>query len=734
MRRAGLTALRVLGCAWLLTTAARAQQGGALLEEVLVTAEKKSAAESAQTVPISIAAYSGKQVEAMFAISLTDVGLSTPNVSLTAIPTFPGVANFVIRGMGTVGQSIPSADPAVGVFIDGIALGTIYGVVTDLFDLESIEILRGPQGTLFGRNVTGGAILLRSKRPTEEFEGSVRATVGSYSQRDLALTLSGPISENWGAKIAVLRKDHDDYWDNRLLGVRQGDSQTLLVRPALTFKRGAFDATAIVEYGKMEGDGLSAITWWADGAQVVDPYADRVSLQDTIGYSNLKWSSGSLEANWDLWEGQLTAVLGLRDLEQRMESDIDGYSGDRFEFAPGTRLDQDQQSIELRWSGDLGERVTLTTGLYGFQQEYTYAERRFLNRAVDRRGVSTITHDTQGVFAQADWRIAEKFTLTIGGRYTNEEKDAEIGVIGDPSATGDCATTPPPFSPTTPALSDCVPALVDNKSWSNFGPKIGANWAITEDVMVYADYSRGFRSGGYNVRFTDLTYITNPASPSSTPGPYNEEVVDAVEIGIKSTFFEGKARVNAAMFQNQYDDLQRTALNAAGGQEILNAASARIQGFELEAIVAVTEKFVLQAGLGLIDAEYEEFQTAETATGLPADQLRFVLVPDLKYNVAATYDWRAGKSSALTARLAYSYVDETFSDDFNRARQADYGLLDASLTFESDNGLKVSLFGKNVSDEVYYDFGTNFSTSALSVQSFWLTPPRTYGLEATYSF
>ena len=433
MRRAGLTALRVLGCAWLLMTAARAQQGGALLEEVLVTAEKKSAAESAQTVPISIAAYSGKQVEAMFAISLTDVGLSTPNVSLTAIPTFPGVANFVIRGMGTVGQSIPSADPAVGVFIDGIALGTIYGVVTDLFDLESIEILRGPQGTLFGRNVTGGAILLRSKRPTEEFEGSVRATVGSYSQRDLALILSGPISKDWGAKIAVLRKDHDDYWDNRLLGVRQGDSQTLLVRPALTFKRGAFDATAIFEYGKMEGDGLSAITWWADGAQVLDPYADRVSLQDTIGYSNLKWISGSLETNWDLWEGQLTAVLGLRDLEQRMESDIDGYSGDRFEFAPGTRLDQDQQSIELRWSGDLGEKVTLTTGLYGFQQEYTYAERRFLNRAVDRRGVSTIAHDTQAVFAQADWRIDRQIhvddrrPLHEGGERRRNRRDRRSG-------------------------------------------------------------------------------------------------------------------------------------------------------------------------------------------------------------------------------------------------------------------------------------------------------------------
>jgi len=144
---------------------------GGLIEEVRVMAQKKSTSEAVQDVPISITAYSGDKVDAMFAVNLTDIGLNTPNANLTPLTTSPGVANFVIRGMGTVGQSIPSADPAVGVVMDGISYGTIYGVVTDLFDLESIEVLRGPQGTLFGRNVTGGAISMRSTRPGAEFEG-----------------------------------------------------------------------------------------------------------------------------------------------------------------------------------------------------------------------------------------------------------------------------------------------------------------------------------------------------------------------------------------------------------------------------------------------------------------------------------------------------------------------------------------------------------------------------------
>lgn len=709
-----------------------------LLEEVKVLAQKKSAAENVQDVPISMTAYSGEQVEAIFATDLTDIGLTAPNVNLAEIPTFPGVANFVIRGMGTVGQSIPSADPAVGVVMDGVALGTIYGVVTDLWDVESIEVLRGPQGTLFGRNVTGGAVAIRSKRPTEDLEGKLLVSAGNYGQKKLGATLSGPVNENWGAKIAVLSNEHDGYWSNRTLGGDHGESKTLLVRPAVSYKGDGFDATLIAEKGSIEGDGLGAIAWWADGGAAgggfeIDPYDDRVTYQDETGENDLEWIHASLETNWDLWNGVLTGVLGYRDLEQHMISDVDGYLGARFHFADGTSMDQEQTSVELRWAGDLNETLSLTAGVYFFDQQYYYAERRILVDAVDRRGVSTIDHKTQGVFAQADYLLREDLTLTIGGRYTSEEKDARIGIIGDPNATGDCATVSPPLPSTqSVSMSDCRPALIDSEKWANFTPKLGLTWQLSEDIMAYASYSRGFRSGGYNVRFTDLSFAS--ANPASTPGPYDEEVVDAFELGMKSDLWDGMARLNVALFNNKYDDLQRTSINASGGQEILNAASAVIRGVEIDGMLAITDEWLLQMGLGYTDAEYDDFASAEQVTGKKASDLRFVMVPELTYNLAAIYEKDITDQMVLNGRISYSYVDDVFSDDYNRVAIDDYGLIDASLTLTLDTQLKVSLFGKNLTDEVYYDFGTNFSTSSLAVQSFWLTPPRTYGLEMTYEF
>jgi len=724
-------------CAAFCFPSAASAQGSTLLEEIVVVAQKKGFGESIQDVPISITAFSGDQVEAMFAVNLTDVGLATPNASLTELPTFPGVANFVIRGMGTVGQSIPSADPAVGVSIDGVSLGTIYGVVTDLFDLEAIEVLRGPQGTLLGRNVTGGAVTMRTTRPTEEFVGKVRVGVGDFGQTEGSLLLAGPINDNWGAKLAVLRKDRDGYFDapNIADGGEVGASETTVIRPAISYKTDSFDATLIVENGSIEADGLAAITFEADGVQVLDPFAERLTLQDQRGFSELDWTQVTLEANADLWGGKLTGILGTRDLEQEGVGDIDGFTGARFHFANGTGLDQEQTSLEARWSGNISDNINLTAGVYLFDQEYTYRERRILVDAVDRRGVSTIEHATQGVFAQADIAISDNLSLILGGRFTNESKDAQIGVIGDPNAVGDCATQAPPLSDVLPqALADCRPALIDDEDWSNFTPKLGLNWQISDDVLGFASFTRGFRSGGYNVRFTDLSFITNPSSPSSTPGPYNEESVDAFEVGFKSTLGDGRVRLNGSIFNNEFDDLQRTSLNAAGGQEILNAASGTIRGLEIDTVIGITDSLILQAGFGYTDATYDSFASAEAVTGLSAGELDFVLAPEITFNAAATYDWDLSAESSLSARVGIAYVDDAVSDDFNTVRNEAYDFIDASLTYRNDNGLQVSLWGKNITDEVFYDFGTNFSTSVLAVRSFWLTPPRTYGVQVTYEF
>jgi len=711
-------------------------QGSRLLEEVVVTAQKKNNAEAIQDVPISITAYSGDQVEATHAVNLTDIGLITPNASLTEIPTFPGVANFVARGLGTVGASIPSSDPSVGVVSDGVAFGTIYGVVTDLFDLEAIEILRGPQGTLFGRNVTGGAVVLRSTRPTEEFVGKIKASLGSFDKKEASVLLSGPINDNWGAKIAVLYKDRDGYWDNRAFGgPRQGASETTLIRPAVSYESDNFDATFIYENGNIDSDGLGAITFFADGETLFDPYEDRFTNQADRGFSDLDWEQFTLETNWEIWGGKLTSILGYRSLDQNFASDLDGTAERRFAFAGGTSLEQDQSSFELRWSGNLSDKVSLTTGLYLFEQDYTYAERRILIDRLDRRGVSSIDHGTQGIFAQADIALNDSMTLILGGRYTEEDKTAAIGLIGDPNAVGNCATTAVGLEnvDTPVSLSDCQSALNDRADFSNFTPKLGLNWNLSEDLLAFASFTRGFRSGGYNVRFTDLSFAT--PTPNSTPGPYLEEQIDAFELGIKSTFGGGRYRLNASIFNNEIEDLQRTILNSAGAQEITNAADATIRGLEIDGVLGLTDNFTVQFGIGYTDAEYDSFEGVESVTGLAADQIEFVLVPELTYSAAATYDFKFGAESWVSWRTSYSFVDDTVGDDLNTVQQEDYFVIDTSLTYQNDaSGLSVSLYGKNITDEVYYDFGTNFSTSVLAVKSFWLTPPRTFGIDVTYQF
>lgn len=694
-----------------------------IMEEVMVTARKKSGAESVQDVPVAITAMSGEKIEAMHAVTLTDIGLTAPNANLSPVGTVPGVANFAIRGMGTVGQSVPSADPAVGVVMDGISYGTIFGVVTDLFDLDTIEILRGPQGTLFGRNVTGGAVVMRSARPGDDFEGKVRLTAGNYNRRDVALSLSGPLTDQVGAKIAILSKDHDGLYENKTLGDDQGESRSLLVRPAVTYQGKGFNGAAIFEYGKMDGDGLGGQVFDVDGVRIGNPYDDRITYQNDNGKNDLEWFNVILEGNWDMGDGVLTTVIGYRDVEQEVISDVDGWSNTRIHFDDGTAFDQDQISVEARWAGNLSDSISLTAGVYYFDQEYSYAERRLLLDIIDRRGVSTIEHDTSALFAQADFMLTNSLTLTVGGRYSWEGKDAEIGLIGDTAATGNCATQLAPFE-SKASLSDCRPYFTDRESWSNFTPKVGISYDFNEDVMAYASYSKGFRSGGYNARFTDL-------SGNSTPGPYDEEVADAFEVGLKSSLWDRRGRLNVALFHNQYDDLQRTTLNSSAVQEIVNAATATIRGVEVEAMAKLTDNLVLEASVGWTDASYDEFESAEAATSRSADTLSFVMIPETSTNLAATYDMPLGDVGILSWRLSYTFVNDTYGNDFNTIELDQYELYNASvaLTSASEN-LKLSLFGRNLKDEVYYNLGVDL----LGAKNNYLTPPRTYGAELTYLF
>lgn len=735
-----LPAVTIMASAFISGQAFSAEESGSkstskglnrLIEEVLVTAQKKAVAEEAQAVPIAISAYSGDKVEAMFAADVTDIGLTSPNVSLT--PLLPGIGNFSIRGMGTVGQSIPSSDPAVGIVVDGISYGTIYGVLFDLFDIESVEILRGPQGTLFGRNVTGGAVVLRTARPTDEFEGKVKATLGSYDRKDLMVSVSGPLTDEFSGKIAVLSKSHGDYWDKAFYGDGTGASESLVVRPALQYQKDNLDITVISELGSIDADGNATRNFFLDGVER-SPYGDNKSTQADDGLNSLDWKSITLESHYDLDNSVISTIIGYRELEQEAHFDIDGDpTAARFHFAPGTGMDQKQSSIEVRWAGDIRENVTLTTGIYYFEQEYDYRERRLVAQTLDRRGASRVEHSTYGVFAQSDIWLTEALTLTLGARYSAEEKSADIGVIGDPNATGNCANqSGPPFESYS-SLSDCIAVFSDSEKWNNLSPKIGLSWQIDENVMAYSSYTRGFRSGGYNVRFTDTTLVTDPANPSSTPGPYDEEVVDAFELGVKSDWMDNKLRLNLALFYNEFDDLQRTALNASGGQEILNAATAEVQGVEFETVYLITDQLAIEGSYGWVDASYVEADFLETATGRPASSFDFTMVPENTRSLALSYYKELDSLGSIDARLSYVFVDSSKGDDFNRAEMSQYELYDVSVSLTTLNeSLKISIFGKNLKDEIYTNYISD--TSSLGTKSMFLTPPRTFGVEVTYSF
>lgn len=733
------------------------QRRSALMEEVMVTAQKRQVAEAAQDVPIAINAFSGDKVAAMFAVDLQDVGRTAPNVNLAEQGTVPHTGNFIIRGMGTAGQSIPSSDPAVGVVQDGMPFGLIYGVVTDLFDLESIEILRGPQGTLFGRNVTGGAVVMRTTRPSDEFEGRVRATVGSHKTRNLSAMVTGPLNDNWNGKLAVMYKDRDGLWDRDGFSGRLGEEETIIIRPAIQYTADTWDLTLIGDYADIQGDGMRARNFFRFGEDI-GAFSDNKATSEKKGDLDMEWYSLVLEHNWDLWGGLLTTIVGYRDLEQLTWGDIDGLPfSARFEFAEGSGIEQDQWTLESRWSGDLSERLNLTVGISLFSQEYTYNERRLLIDLFDSPASSTIEHDTAGLFAQAHYDLTPELMLTLGGRFSWEKKDAAIGVIGAPGNPAGCETlinmeelatgvpldTPPDFPGAPPPFdrqvnwSACPSHFEDDESWTSFTPKIGLTWYIHEDLMTYASFTGGFRSGGYNVRFADASVVTNPDNPTSVPGPYDEEEVLAWEVGFKSEWFDGRLRFNGALFWNEYDDLQRSINNRQGVQTILNAADARVRGVELDVIALLTERLTLEASYGHTDEKYESADAFLRDPGFPEGKsisdLDFQMVPSNTFSASLTYEHEVGDMGYLNWRGSYSFVDEAASDTFNFLEMRSYELYDASVSFISlDESWKVSVFGRNLKDEVYSHFG--FDNTAVGSKTIWLAPPRTYGLEVTYNF
>ncbi len=722
----------------------QAQSSGstsAMLEEIVVTARKRE--ENIQDVPLSINAFGADQIEALKVRDLTNLSVSMPNVAMDDLGTTRGTANFSVRGLG-INSSIPSIDPTVGVFIEGIYMGVNNGILFDTFDLESIQVLRGPQGILFGRNVTGGAVLLNTRRPGDEFEFRARAAVEDGGDGGLSKylmgSIGGPIGDTLAAKVTAYYNDDDGWFENQFDGSDHGAIEQTMIRPVVVWT--PTDSLELVfryEWAETEGDGAAAQTH-TNGSGVPGAFVnfDRDSHDFSIdepGFQDTETDLASIELNWDIGEGTLTNIFGYRNYSASGVVDVDAQPVWLF-HAPSW-LEAEQYSNELRYAFTVADRAAITTGLYYFQNDMEYHERRDLlgiatggvAPAASFDGGGLYDVKTYAAFGAVDFDLTENWILTAGLRYTYEEKDVQIASLSANIGLPCNIVEPGPGEPVCPFDFE------DDDNWDSWSPKIGATYLVTDDARIYAHWTRGFRSGGYNLRNTSF-------DPRDTPGPFDQEQVDNYEIGFKSEF--GRGRLNGALFYNEITDMQRE-INLPGPigviQLVRNTADATILGIELDGTFSLTDNLLATASVGWIDAEYDKVKFDLNGDGVIDGQDKKLDLPraaELTYSVGLLHDLTLGSWGIMSSRISYSYRDDSFYTDNNLGFLLEQERLDAGIDLAVNDGRWVfSLYGRNLTDEVLHGGDTQLPDTISGVTTGGTFSPlakgRTYGLEVTFN-
>lgn len=673
-----------------------------MLEEVIVTARKRE--ETVFDAPLSISALGAGQIEARKLRGLTDLAVSMPNVALDEVGTARGIANFSMRGLG-VNSSIPSIDPTVGIFVDGVYIGTNSGAAFDLFGLESIQVLRGPQGILFGRNVTGGAILVNTRKPGDEFEARVRAALDGGGDGGLNKYLmgsaGGPVADGLSVGVTAYYNDDDGWFENKLTGDDFGALEQVMIRPVVVWRPGdKLELVLRYQYSETDSDGSASQTHTNGlGLDGTPANFDRNSHDFSIdeeGFHDSETHFVAAEMNLNVGEsGKITNIFGYRKYESGFVSDIDAQPISLFHAGGFVR--SEQVSNELRYHGVFAGRVNLTTGLYYFNNDLDYHERRNLLGLLTPDGSPAMTQDgggeyeveTIGLFAAVDYDLSDTFTFSAGLRYTSEDKEADIAsLIRNVN------------SPCNVLDGTCPFDFTDDKEWDSWSPKVGVVYRFSDNARVYAHWTRGFRSGGYNLRNTAIDTV------NLGPGPFDEETVDNYETGFK--YSSGQVYLSGALFFNEIDDMQRE-VNLADPisgvvQVIKNTADAEILGIELDAALNLTEDLQATGSLGWLDPEYKNVGFDLNSDGMINERDEDLDLPraaEWTWSLGLRHHLQVGDLGHVDTRISYSYRDKSSFTDNNLGYILSQKILDAGLDFHTENGRWVfSIYGKNLLDEV----------------------------------
>lgn len=689
------------------------------MQETIVTARKRE--ESIQSVPLSITAVSAEQFANEGAFTIEDIQGLAPNVVIDPVSAGPGAAAISIRGI-SFEDIEKSFDPTVGVVIDGVFLGTNTGQLLNSFDFEQIEVLRGPQGTLFGRNTIGGVINIRRTRPTGEFGGRFQANIGEFGRREYSAVVNAPLGDFGGIKGFFFDRSFDGFANNVTTGLNDGEQLYQNFGAAIDLNPTEnLNFLLTVEAQEYGGDPSS---FSASGATdlictgipgVLPPFApanecnlpsDGESLDTFANFvdtSELDEFDVTGEINWDIGNFTLTSITAYRDFDELQTQDFDATSADF--FATSRAQTYEQFSQELRVAGPVGERLDFVLGAYFFDSRYT------LDQATDSPLFFTmppatpfvspgqlradVEQDTQSFafFADVDVQLAEQWRLNLGGRYTRDEKDF---IISNDIFFSAIDTEVPLFA-----------APEQTATFDRFTPRIALDYQPSNDLLLYTSWSRGFRSGGFNGRAGSLTSI----------GPFDEEIVDSFDVGFKSEWFENRFRLNGAFFYSIYDDKQEEIVRAVPGaaQETVveNASDATIWGIELDWQYLATEYLSFYGSVGYLNAEFDSFDTID-AMGAPLDlsSLELRRAPDLTFSVTGDYTRPIGPGE-FNASLSFRYSDEyettivpapaitpAINDPRGTSESEENLSFSLGYSFETDFAdFKVTAYGRNLIDD-----------------------------------
>jgi iron complex outermembrane receptor protein len=728
------------------------QAQGAMIEEVMVTARQRT--EALQDVPIAVSAMDAAFIEKAQLSHIDSLERYMPNVELGRHPFTGGGMSASIRGV-SFGDLDRAFEPAVAVAVDGVFLASNTGAMADTFDIESVEVLRGPQGTLFGRNTIGGVINIKRAKPTLDWGGKLQGSFASYDRRELKGIVDVPIAKDKvGFKAGGYVERSDSFTRSATTGEREDGIDRVSAFAALRVKPNeAFDAVLTIDHIDDDstypslvplsaGPGLGAdnqLFCTVFGAcygtqyQTVRDSGFELALNDYAFRAKLTSTAAALNMTQDFDAISIESITGYMEQEDALDEENTGGA----DFLPGVPIfvalrDQDasQFSQELRAISHFNGRFDFVAGLYYMRSEFDLnRQQAFVNGNPAQDFSAGQTLNAYAVYGEGYLEILPELSLTLGGRYTVEEKDFYI-TFRNPATGAVTARCPDPALAADPAFDSCRDPDV---TFEKFTPRVILDYHFTPDLMIYGGWSRGYRSGGWNSRATVITAI----------GPYDPETVDSYEVGLRTTLLDQRLRLNVTGFYSEYDNKQEEVITASPVNPLVsqtvveNAGAATIQGIEAELEFAPSDWLRLRSAVGYLDGQYDEFVQA----GVDISHLRnlryapewsasaggeaFMRAGDGEIQISANYKW--------TDRFATAVVTDTLG--LNRDFIDAYGTFDAAIAYARNLGSRTGFRIAAFVNDAFHEDGRLYRKVITGPFSFGSREGgRTYGLEMSVTY